>query len=63
MLECINCGNLFLAGSSCPECGSVAIDALDREAAEREYITKLQHHGIEMDADSMRKLIDAALGV
>ncbi len=61
MLECIQCGNVFIVGVRCPECGSTAIDPLDRDAAEEQYITKLQHHGIDMDRGSMKKLIDAVI--
>lgn len=61
MYECINCGNLFLTGARCPECGGTAIEALDREAAIKEYTTKLQHHGIDMDRTAIERLVDAAL--
>ena len=61
MKECISCGSLFLAGERCDECGSTLINALDREQAEKEYRTKLQHMGIELDDAAIHKLVDAAL--
>ena len=59
MQECIQCGNVQLTSGSCSVCGGALIPALSKAAAREEYITKLQHIGIELSSTHMDQLVDA----
>ena len=60
MLECINCGHVQITDTCCSVCGGSLIPALSKEAAKEELVTRLQHHGIELDEHQIDQLIAAS---
>lgn len=61
MKECIVCGNVQLSGDSCSVCSGSLIPALSKAAAREQWLTRLQHHGIELSAQHIDQLVDGSL--